>query len=211
MASTGRKDRTIVALVVLLTTPPVCAASEGELAALYRASYSLEAQRDYAGALAKMEEARRVAGRSYFISARSAWLCYLAKDYGAAVAHYQDASLASPEALEPRLGLILALAAQRDWRALESACNDVLRRDPNSVGALERLAQAEYWLKDYRASEAVYRRLVSEYPSDAVYRTALGWVLLRLGRSAEARAVFEEALVLAPDDATAQQGYALVR
>jgi tetratricopeptide (TPR) repeat protein len=182
--------------------------SESRIAVLYRESYMLEAKLDYPGALAKVREIRQSGGASYFATLRTAWLSYLAGDYKASAADYADAIAAEPKAVEPKLGLTLPLLAGRNWRELERACRDVLAIDARNVTARSRLAQALYWAGNYPDAASTYRQLVADYPSDLDHKTGLGWALLRMGRTAEARQIFGSVLAVSPDNVYAKQGLA---
>ena len=185
------------------------AQAEARTAVLYRESYALEAKQDYTGALARMREISREAGTSYFATIRMAWLSYLVGDYAGSVASYTNAVATEPKAIEPRLGLTLTLLAARNWRELERASRDVLVMDARNATALARLAAAQYWGGNYAAAEATYRQLTADYPSDLDYKTGLGWTLLKLGRTAEARQFFTSVLAVSPDNSSAKQGLAV--
>lgn len=182
--------------------------SEPKTAGLYRESYALEARQDYAGALARMRDVRQAGNGSYFATLRTAWLSYLAGDYKASAAGYTEAIAAEPKAIEPKLGLTLPLLAGRSWPELERACRDVLTLDPRNAVARSRLAQAYYWAGNYPDAASTYRQLVADYPSDLDHKTGLGWALLRMGRTAEARRIFEGVLAVSPDNINAKQGLA---
>ena len=196
----------LLGAALLLLPSTVRAQAEGATATFYRESYALEAKHEYAGALAKMRDATRNAGKSYFSTMRMAWLAYLSGDFAASQADYTAAITAEPKAIEPRLGLTLPLLAARNWKELERACRDVLTVDPHNVVALSRLALAYYWAGNYAEAANTYRQLSADYPSELDYRTGLAWALLKLGRSAEARQVFESVLAVSPDNVSAKQG-----
>ncbi len=195
----------LVALVLAL--PAGRAAAQADRSGtLYRDSYALEAKGDYAGALTRTREARGGGVNTYFATLRMGWLSYLVGDYPASIASYSAAIAAEPKAIEPKLGLTLPLLAQRNWRELERACNAVLATDPRNVTALARLAIAQYNAGNFGGAESTYRRLTADYPSEADYKTGLGWALLKLGRNGEARQLFEAVLAVAPDNANAKAG-----
>lgn len=196
----------VVAGAALVGAPAM--AQDPGVAALYRESYRLEAASDPKGALQKMREIRAKAGASYFVAARSAWLSYLAGDFAAAEGGYGEAISLAPKAVEPRIGLTLPLLAQKKWRELERASRDVLAIDPNHGVARARLGAALYAIGNYPDSAVAYRRLVDEYPAELDHQTGLGWCLLRMGRRAEARAMFTAVLAVSPDNLNAQQGMA---
>ena len=73
----------------------------------------------------------------------------------------------------------------------------VLARRPEDLPALrERIVR-----KDLEISLPGFERMARERPADAEPRARIGQILLTLGRAAEARAVLDEALALAPRDA----------
>ena len=200
--------RPVLALALLCAPHLAGAAPDERVAALYRASYLLEAKGDAAGALAKMGEIRALAGATYFVVVRSAWLQYLKGDFGGAVTSYREAIRWEPKAVEPKLGLTLPLLAQKRWRDLERACRDVLVLDAYNPTARARLAHALYTLGNYPDSAAAYRKLVADYPSVLDHQTGLAWALLRMGRRAEAHRLFHAVLVVSPDNANAKAGLA---
>lgn len=183
-------------------------ADDAQIAELYRQSYALEANRDYAGALAKTREIKSKTSGSYFAAVRLGWVAYLAGDYTASEAAYREAAASAPKAVEPRIGMTLPLLAAKKWRELERACRDVMTLDPNHGVARARLAHAQYSVGNYPDSAATYRKLVEEYPAELDHQTGLGWCLLRMGRKAEARQVFAGVLAVSPDNSSAKAGMA---
>ena len=90
---------------------------------LYRASYQAEARGDYADALAKVRQIRKVSGASYFLSLRTGWLAYLAGDYAASEASYREAIAAKPKAIEAQIGLTLVLYVAKKWPSYRLRAN----------------------------------------------------------------------------------------
>jgi len=183
-------------------------ADDAQISELYRQSYSLEANRDYAGALAKVREIKAKASGSYFAAVRLGWVAYLAGDFVASEAAYREAAAAAPKAVEPRLGLTLPLLVEKKWRELERACRDVIALDPGNAVARARLAHAQYSVGNYPDSANTYRKLIEEYPAELDHQTGLGWNLLKMARKAEARQVFAGVLAVSPDNASAKAGMA---
>jgi tetratricopeptide (TPR) repeat protein len=193
----------------VLTGPGYAQDPAAQVAGLYRDSYSLEANRDYSGSLAKMREIKAKSGASYFVALRTAWVSYLAGDYTGAEAAYREAIPAAPKAVEARLGLTLPLLAAKKWRDLERACRDVIALDPHNALARARLAHALYSVGNYPDSATEYRKLVEEYPGDLDHQTGLGWALVKMGRKAEGKQVFAAVLAVSPDNTNARQGMAV--
>lgn len=202
----------IVVALIVVSTPSLAHAqsrAESRSAALYKESYALEASRDYVAAIARAREAAKAGSDVYFANVRLGWLTYLAGDFAESVARYTDAIAAAPAAIEPKLGLTLPLLAAGKWRELERACREALVVDTQNVTALGRLAMSYYNLGNYGDAATTYRRLADSYPATLDYKTGLGWALLKLGRSADARTQFEAVLAVSPDNVSAKQGMAV--
>ena len=205
------KNRTKALSILLLFLAMLLngqAIAAGGAADLYRASYQAEARGDYADALAKVRQIRKVSGASYFLSLRTGWLAYLAGDYAAAEASYREAVAAKPKVIEAQVGLTLVLFVAKKWRDLQVACQQVLDQDAKHAEVRARLAAGQYNLGDLPNAARGYRKLVDDYPGELDYQTGLGWVLLRMGKRAEARQIFEGVLAVSPDNVNAKQGLA---
>jgi tetratricopeptide (TPR) repeat protein len=185
---------------------PAMSQGTGNAPRLYRESYALEAKGDYVAAHAKVREAKQAGSSGYFATIRMGWLAYLAGDYTGSAAYYAEAITVEPKAIEPRLGRTLPLLAASNWRELERGCRDVLAIDAQNVTALSRLAIAQYNGGNFADAAASYRKLIESYPSDLDFKTGLGWALLKQGRTADARPLFEAVLAVSPDNLNAQKG-----
>ena len=192
-------------LLFVISAVPL-SAQTAKAAGLYRDSYALEAKRDYAGALAKVREARQSGSNMYFANVRMGWLAYLSGNYAASIASYAEAIINEPKAIEPRLGRTLPLLAAGNWRELERQCREVLAMDAQNATALYRLAVAQYNGGNFADAAASYQVLVAAYPSDLDFKTGLGWSLLKQGRQADARPLFEAVLAVSPDNLNALKG-----
>jgi tetratricopeptide (TPR) repeat protein len=199
--------RTALILAALLAAPSVLA--DGAAGDLYRQSYAAESRGDYTGALELMERLGP-AGSGYVGALRKGWLHYLAGRHTQAAAAYQRAAALEPAAVEPRLGAMLPLMALRRWKDAQKQGEEVLALAPNDFTAASRLAWIHFSQAQYAEAEPLYRRAVAAFPASAEMRTGLGWTLLKLGRSKEARAAFEQVLAFSPDQLSAREGLGLV-
>ena len=122
-------------------------------------------------------------GDGYFVALRTGWLHYLAANYEAAETHYREAISAKPGAVEAKIGLTLVLYVAQRWKALETACKQVLAEDPKHPTVRARLAASYYSLGNYPDSAAVYRKLMEGFPAELDYQTGYAWALLRHGQA----------------------------
>jgi tetratricopeptide (TPR) repeat protein len=179
-------------------------ASDGAQA--YQQSYDLEAQGKNDAALGALDGLPPSLKQSYVASFRRGWLLYRLGRHEEAVASYAKATAAQPSSIEAKVGRLAPLIALRRWNDLEAGAREVLREDPRNYTANIRLAFALYNQGRYGEAEAAYRGLSAAYPSEGDVRGGLGWSLLKLGRTADAAAVFSEVLVFSPRNALALDG-----
>ena len=102
-------------------------------------------------------------------------------------------------------------AAQGNMAAAVAAYQRLLQRAPGDVVALRELVSLYFDYKQYAQALDVLEALAAVAPNDAEVRVNIGVVLHNLGRSEEALAQFEQALVMDPNSASAQSNRALVR
>lgn len=174
----------------------------------FQRSYDQEAaghDQEALDALDKLSPGRK---GSYVAVLRKGWLRYRLGRNAAAAEDYNKAIAMAPKAVEPRLGILLPLLADRQWALVERHARDVLKLDPENYLATLRLAFALFSENKLMEAQPLYRKLVEGYPSDTEARVGLGWTLLKLQRSKEAGAVFKAVLEFAPKNRLAQQGWA---
>jgi tetratricopeptide (TPR) repeat protein len=179
-----------------------------DAAILWSDSIKAESNGDYAGALVKMDQLANVFPDPYLVNIRKGWLSYMNHDYVHAVYDYHQASSAAPDAITPYIGLVYSYRAAGLTQNTVGACNDVLKHDPQNTIALKMLASISYEQTDFATAAHYYQVLVDAHPEEPVYLSGLGWSYLKLGKNDLAVRFFQRLLILSPDYAYAQQGYA---
>jgi tetratricopeptide (TPR) repeat protein len=92
-----------------------------------------------------------------------------------------------------------------DWEGAARSCRLVLRDDPDHLGALETLAQAQWFCGDYRAVIETTTRLLRLNPSEPGYRYTRGMAHLSRGELSRAREDFVAAIAQSQDEAFKRQ------
>ena len=106
----------------------------------------------------------------YAVNLRLGWLSYLDGRYADADNYYRIAAAASPQSREAKLGLLLPLLAQGQYRRVEYLATQILQSDPENYFANLRLSVALRNLGKYTEAAAVNRRMSAAYPSDVAFR-----------------------------------------
>ena len=108
--------------------------------------------------------------------------------------------------VESRLGYIAPAKALKKYTEVYNMYEEILRIDPyNSI--------ANYWVgvtyynaKKYDLAAKYFELVVNMYPFDYDANHMLAWAYLSLGKAAEAKLLFEKALLYKPTDKSALEG-----
>ncbi|MCP4145705.1 MAG: tetratricopeptide repeat protein [bacterium] len=195
--------RLVTSLIFVLVLVSLCAAET--VPELYSQSYSQEYEGGYDQALESMLLIKSQ-DDDYLCRLRIGWLLYLLERYDESVEAYGMAIEMQPESVEPYLGLILPLVAQKKWRSVLVTIENIQRNDPANYYALSNKAWALYGLGRYAEAADVYRNIIKLHPADIDMNAGLGWALLKDGKKEEAKLVFDEILRISPDNISAGEG-----
>lgn len=176
--------------------------------AFYR-SYEAEKAGKYSNAIGEIKKIYKA--DDYFINIRLGWLNYLAKQYTESEKLYQIAINLKPYSIEARFGMIKPLSATENWEKVKLQYLAILKIDPQNTIANYWLGVIYYNRKDYNNALKLFEKIVNLYPLDYDSVIMLGWTKLNLGKTAEARLLFNHALTLRPNDESATNGLKLLK
>jgi tetratricopeptide (TPR) repeat protein len=148
---------------------------------------------------------------SYEINLRLGWLSYLQGQFAESMNFYNKAITLMPYAIEPRFGLVLPASSLGNWEMVISQYNKILATDPNNTIALYRLGVILYDRKEYVQASQYLEKVVNLYPFDYQSLVMLAWTNYRLGKTREAKVLFNKSLLYYPDDASALEGLNLIK
>lgn len=201
----------VAASLLLLAAGRPCLAAGETVASSLRASLQGEERGNYQEALNAALKALRQDPTSYLGNLRAGWLFYQLRQYPESVERYRRAHELAPRSLEPRLGLMLPLMAQRQWKEVEELGLHLLRFAPRNYTLLSRLAFVYFSTGRYSEAEQYYSEALTLFPSENEMKLGLAWTYLRMGRKREATAWFEQVLQLIPESLSARQGLDMLR
>lgn len=191
---------------LLCQSPGLLAGTPVETAKLFESSFVHEASGETAQALNDALNILRLDPNYYVANLRVGWLYYLEGRYDDAIDFYEKASRDRPLAIEPMLGQMLPLMAAEQWTEASELGEQILLRAPGHYTAATRLAYIYFVQGKYRQAEVQYINILEEYPSDLDMMLGLGWTYVKLGRSAEARGLFEAVLAIRSSNISARAG-----
>jgi tetratricopeptide (TPR) repeat protein len=187
----------------------VFAQTESSRQAYITKSYEYERASNYTAAIKELKKTYKA--DDYFVNIRLGWLNYLEKQYSESIKYYEKSIVLKPYAIEAKFGCIKPLSAIEDWEKVKIQYLQILKIDPQNTTANYWLGVIYYNRKDYNRALKLFERVVNLYPLDYDSVVMLAWTKLNLGKSAEAKILFKQALILRPNDSAATSGLKLIK
>ncbi len=170
----------------------------------FKQSYTEEYKSDYATAITHLQRVYKE--DSYELNLRMGWLFYSDKKYAKSMDYYQKAIDLRKYSIEARLGYIGVANASNLHEKAYAKYEEILKIDPYNSIANYWVGVNYYTIKKYDIAAKYLELVVNMYPFDYDANHMLGWTYLNLGRSAEAKHLFEIALLNKPDNSSAKEG-----
>jgi tetratricopeptide (TPR) repeat protein len=194
----------VLAATLILVAPLLKAQNVNDLQSAYSKSYIAENQNNYATAILEMKAIYRA--DDYISNIRMGWLNYLVKQYGEAITFYNKAIALKPYAIEARLGCIKPLSAIENWQKVKEQYQEILKIDPQNTISNYWLGVIYYNRKDFKMATNLFEKVVNLYPLDYDSVIMLAWSKLFNNNYADAKLLFEQALIIRPNDNSATNG-----
>jgi tetratricopeptide (TPR) repeat protein len=196
--------KTFITVFLILLVIRLQAQTNVVLQKAFHNSYADEQNKNYIAAINDIYP--YLSDNSYEVNIRLGWLHYLNKNYTTSQSYYQKAISIKPGAIEAKFGYVKPLSFLQSWDKVLEQYLAILRIDPQN-------AQANYWAgviyynrKQYDAAIRCFKVVVTLYPFDYDGNHMLAWSSLMTGKKAEAKPLFERALIIKPADASSTDG-----
>jgi tetratricopeptide (TPR) repeat protein len=193
----------------VLVTGKLNAQTEAKIIAAFADSYKSEISGNYAVSVSEIKAVYQ--SDNYSMNARLGWLLFLAKQYTESVTYYDKAIRLKPYAIEARFGMIKALNALESWDRVKEQYEAILKIDSQNTTSLYWLGVLLYNRKDYDNAAKNFEKIVNLYPMDYGSVIMLAWTKLFQGKNGDARVLFNQALLLSPNDSSALSGLNQIR
>jgi tetratricopeptide (TPR) repeat protein len=180
------------------------AQSDAKMNAAFADSYKSELTGNYNLSVSEVRSVYQA--DNYSTNARLGWLLFLAKQYTESVIYYERAIKLKPYGIEARFGMIKALNALESWDKVKEQYEAILKIDPMNTTSLYWLGVLLYNRKDYDNAAKNFEKIVNLYPMDYGSIIMLAWTRLYQGKTADAKVLFNQALLLSPNDSSAISG-----
>ncbi|MBU0764820.1 MAG: tetratricopeptide repeat protein [Bacteroidetes bacterium] len=202
-----KKSVLFLALGILLS--PVFAQDQDAIVSAFKESYTYETNGDYTKAIETMKKVLKE--DNYEVTLRLGWLHYMAGLFTESITYYQKCVKLMPYSIEAKLGLVYPASALGNWEQVITQYNEILNIDPYNSPVNYRLGLIYYGREKYETAFKYFEKVVNMYPFDYDGLHMLAWTNYRLGKTREAKILFNKTLMLSPDDASAKEGLGLIR
>lgn len=172
-------------------------------------SYSFENEGEYTKAIAQLKNVYDE--NSYEINLRLGWLNYLSGLFNESIPYYEKAILLKPVSIEARLGIVLPAASMGNWNQVEKRYREILQIDPENSLVNYRMGLIYYGREDYQIAFNYFEKVVNHYPFDYDSVIMLAWTNYMMGKSREAKILFQKALLSQPGNKSALEGLSLIK
>lgn len=172
-------------------------------------SYAAEKNGDYKKAASLLKNVYQ--WNSYEFNLRLGWLSYKSGVFDDSETYYRKALEILPYSEEARHGLILPLSARGKWSEVIEVYEQILVNNPGSTVTLYRLGMVHYNRKEWLQAIRHFQKVVDLYPFDYDGLLMLAWTNLQLGKTREAKVLFNKVLLYSPGDKSALEGLELLR
>lgn len=169
----------------------------------YQRSYNYEQMGKYSEAIKVLVPLYKQYRNGYTLNLRLGWLFFLDKKYKDSINYYQKASLLSPYAVNPRLGLARIYLATEAYQKAEAAAQKVVKTDYYNFYGNLYMVKALIAQKKYNAAQAIISKMLTLYPTSVPFLEQLAAVYRKTG-SRYLKKVYEDILTLDPNNVFAR-------
>jgi len=204
------KRKFLAGMVLLLIASLQLTAQNGKiLQEAFAASYKAETSGEYTRAIEILRKDYNE--NSYEVNLRLGWLTYNNGSFTESAAYYNKAIQLMPYSIEARLGFVLPASAMGNWDQVVTKYHEILKIDPNHFITNYRMGLIYYNREDYKNAFNQFERIANMYPFDFDAVIMFAWANYRVGKTREASALFNKALLIRPGDTSALEGLGMIK
>ena len=196
-------------IAMFIANPFLISGQIDSLREAFTQSYYYEKVGNYPSAIASLK--KNYSESSYETNLRLGWLTYNAGFYQEAMSYYQKAIGIMPVSIEARLGYVYPAAAFGNMTQVMEQYGKILELDPQNTTANYKLGYIYYEKKDFQNAFKYFEKVVNLYPFDYDGLLMFAWTNYQLGKTREAKVLFNKVLLLSPGDQSASSGLSLMK
>lgn len=187
----------------------MAAFSQSALETVFATSYKAETAGKYSDGIKALKDVYDE--KNYELNMRLGYLHYMAGLFTESTTYYERAISLMPYSVEAKFGYVLPAAALGNWDKVLHQYLEIVKIDPQNTKANYRLGSIYYGRKDYTSALKHLEKVVNLYPFDYDGLILYAWTNLQLGKTKEAKLLFEKVLWLSPRDKSALEGLSYIK
>lgn len=199
----------VLACAMALLAVGLPARGQEAIIGAFEESYALESAGNYRQAATVLNRVYQV--DSYEINLRLGWLYFQAGSMDESMNFYSRAIVLKPYGIEARFGYVLPLSAMGRWDEVAEQYRRILETDPQNTLANYRMGLIFYNRGQFERAETHLEKVVNLYPFDYDSLLLFAWIKFQLGKTREARILFNKVLMYSPGDPSALEGLSLIK
>lgn len=203
------KLNSTIILILLFTFISRTQAQTDSVLQAFTKSYELEAKAEYMNAIHVLKPLYD--STSYEMNLRLGWLHYEAGLQLESATYYQKSIDLVPGSIEAKLGIAYPLSVLRNWDKVLEQYTYILTLDPVNTIVFYRMGYIYYNKKDYQNANLYFEKVVNLYPFGYEALLMYAWTNYQLGKTPEAKVLFNKVLMLSPSDKSALEGLGLIK
>ena len=172
-------------------------------------SFAYEAKYQYDEAIQVLKEV--YSDKAYSINMRLGWLCYLDKNYASSINYYKKSIDLMPASAEALWAILSPQIASEKWADVEKTYLAILKLEPKNATAHYKLGVIYYYRRNYTLAKKYFDVSLNLYPLDYNNLLMSAWTDYFLGKTNEAKVLFNRVLLLYQGDASATEGLSLIK
>jgi len=180
-----------------------------DLQKAFKSSYAKETNSDFTGAIKDLKAV--YSKTSYELNLRLGWLHYSAGLFTESMAFYTKAIDLMPASVEAKFGYVYSAASVGNWDQVKTQYENILRIDAKNSQAHYRLGLIFYGREEFDKALQHFQVGFNLYPFDYDFNLMMAWTSLKMGKTREAKVLFNKVLLLSPDDESAIEGLSLIK
>lgn len=196
-------------IVAIVSTSTMLFSQDKSLQQAFKDSYTHEAKGDYSQAAKDIQNV--YVENNYEINLRLGWLKYMAGMFTESVAYYEKAIKLKPMSEEARLGIVNPTSSLGNWDQVIMHYNKIMEINQGQTTILYRLGLIYYNRSEFSKAYTYFEKLVNLYPFTYDGLIMYAWTNFKLGKTNEAKVLFNKILLLSPDDTSALEGLSLIK
>ena len=201
--------RKSLVIITLILTSYSFAQDSKVLQTAFAKSFAYEAKYQYDEAIQVLKDV--YSDKAYSINMRLGWLCYLDKNYASAINYYKKSIDLMPASAEALWAILSPQIASEKWADVEKTYLAILKLEPKNATAHYKLGVIYYYRKNYTAAKKYFDVALNLYPLDYNNLLMSAWTDYFLGKTNEAKVLFNRVLLLYQGDASATEGLGLIK